>query len=275
MKSLLVSLALLLGLAASANAQCASGYTQLSNVYVCQPNAGAPVITSSLTANGTVGTAFSYQITATNSPTSYGATGLPSPLTVNTSTGLISGTPSAAFSGNVGLSATNSSGTGNATLALTINATSGFKVGYQTIPTAIVGGPPQHVTSPSGPYTMPQTGTLQSVSAYLTSSSTCILGVYDNSGAGGSPRTLLATTASASCVSGWNTLATTTHPVITSGTVINLAILPISTTPSMPYDTANPITFYEDSGGDNVMPATFGATNSFGHIQVGIYATFQ
>ena len=34
-----------------------------------------PVITSATTASGTVGSAFSYQITATNSPTSYGATG--------------------------------------------------------------------------------------------------------------------------------------------------------------------------------------------------------
>ena len=36
----------------------------------------APVITSATTASGTVGSAFSYQITATNAPTSYGATGL-------------------------------------------------------------------------------------------------------------------------------------------------------------------------------------------------------
>src|SRR5262249_44173803 len=36
-----------------------------------------PSITSALTATGTVGSAFSYQITATNSPSSYNATGLP------------------------------------------------------------------------------------------------------------------------------------------------------------------------------------------------------
>src|SRR5258707_2593448 len=57
---------------------------------------GAPVITSGTTASGTVGSAFSYQITATNTPTSYGATGLAAGLAVNTSTGLISGTPTAA-----------------------------------------------------------------------------------------------------------------------------------------------------------------------------------
>ncbi|PYM09168.1 MAG: hypothetical protein DMF15_06680 [Verrucomicrobia bacterium] len=83
-----------------------------------------PVITSSLTATGTVGTAFSYQITASNSPTSFNATGLPSGLTVNTSTGLISGTPAAGTDAgspySVTISATNSGGTGTATLTITI-----------------------------------------------------------------------------------------------------------------------------------------------------------
>jgi hypothetical protein len=79
-----------------------------------------PVITSSTTANGTVGSAFSYQITATNTPTSFGATGLPAGLSVNTGTGMISGTPTAAGTSTVTLSAANGSGTGNATLALTL-----------------------------------------------------------------------------------------------------------------------------------------------------------
>ncbi|MGO9325848.1 MAG: DUF4038 domain-containing protein [Terracidiphilus sp.] len=82
----------------------------------------APVITSALTASGTVGSAFSYQIAATNLPTSYGATGLPAGLTVNSATGLISGTPTAKGTSTVTLSATNSGGTGNATLTVTIAA---------------------------------------------------------------------------------------------------------------------------------------------------------
>ncbi len=80
-----------------------------------------PVITSATTASGTVGSAFSYHITATNSPTSYGASGLPAGLSVNTATGLISGTPTTTGTSAVKVSATNSAGTGNATLTLTIN----------------------------------------------------------------------------------------------------------------------------------------------------------
>ena len=82
--------------------------------------AQAPVITSATTASGTAGTAFSYQITATNTPTSYGATGLPAGLSVNSGNGLISGTPATAATSTVTLSASNSGGTGNATLTLTI-----------------------------------------------------------------------------------------------------------------------------------------------------------
>jgi hypothetical protein len=82
----------------------------------------APSITSANTATGTAGSAFSYQITATNSPTSFNATGLPSGLSINTTTGLISGTPSAAGTSTVNLSATNAGGTGTRTLTLTINA---------------------------------------------------------------------------------------------------------------------------------------------------------
>ncbi len=83
-------------------------------------NTAAPVITSATTASGTVGASFSYQITAKNTPTSYGAAGLPAGLTVSTGTGLISGTPTAAGTSTVTLSATNSTGTGTASLTLTI-----------------------------------------------------------------------------------------------------------------------------------------------------------
>src|SRR5437773_5944620 len=84
-------------------------------------NPPPPVITSPGTATGTVGVAFSYQITATNNPTSYGASGLPPGLTVNTATGLVSGTPTTAGTYPVTITATNSRGTGTSTLVITIN----------------------------------------------------------------------------------------------------------------------------------------------------------
>jgi hypothetical protein len=83
-----------------------------------------PVITSATTASGQTGTAFSFQVSASNSPTSYSATGLPTGLSISTTTGMISGTPGAIGSYAVTLGATNSGGTGNATLELTISSPS-------------------------------------------------------------------------------------------------------------------------------------------------------
>ena len=97
--------------------------TATLTINLSEPIAGAPVITSSLTATATRGTAFTYPIIANSSPTSYNATGLPGGLSINTTSGLISGTPNvAAGTFNVTLSATNSTGTGTATLVITLKA---------------------------------------------------------------------------------------------------------------------------------------------------------
>jgi hypothetical protein len=86
------------------------------------PHSGVttPAITSATTASAAVGTAFTYTITASNNATSFGATGLPDGLSVNSTTGDITGTPTTAGTTNATLTATNSGGTGNATLTLTI-----------------------------------------------------------------------------------------------------------------------------------------------------------
>ena len=80
----------------------------------------APAVTSTATASGTTGTAFSYQITASNFPTSYGASGLPTGVNVNTTTGLISGTPTASGTYNATVSATNSTATTSLPVTMTI-----------------------------------------------------------------------------------------------------------------------------------------------------------
>lgn len=85
--------------------------------------ANASVITSSTTATGTVGTAFTYNSAGTNTPTSYNITGLPAGLTANTTTGVISGTPTAVGTSSIVISANNAAGTGSpVTVTLTVAA---------------------------------------------------------------------------------------------------------------------------------------------------------
>jgi hypothetical protein len=100
----------------------------------------APNITSALTATATLGTPFSYQITADNSPTSFDATDLPGGLTVchdsseGCTPGLISGTPTATGVFPVNISATSSNtgpcGSSTATdiLTLTVNLPAGVLI---------------------------------------------------------------------------------------------------------------------------------------------------
>ncbi len=80
-----------------------------------------PVVNSSLTKSSVYGIADSYTITATGAPTSFNATGLPTGLTVDTSTGVISGVATSNVgSYNVSISATNANGTDTKILAWTI-----------------------------------------------------------------------------------------------------------------------------------------------------------
>jgi outer membrane protein assembly factor BamB len=82
----------------------------------------APVISSALTASGTVGQSFpTYTITANNSPTSFNAVNLPSGLSVSSSSGQITGTPTTPCTNAVTISASNTFGVGTATLTITIN----------------------------------------------------------------------------------------------------------------------------------------------------------
>ena len=96
---------------------------RLAAAWPQQLNVGmTPVITSPSSAFGNTGVPFSYTITAINNPTSFGASGLPAGLSVNSTNGLISGIPGAVGSFTVSLFATNVAGVGNLNLNLQIGS---------------------------------------------------------------------------------------------------------------------------------------------------------
>ena len=91
---------------------------------------GAVTVTPPGNQTGTAGTAASLQISATDTAggtLTYSATGLPPGLSINTSTGLISGTPTTAGTSTVTVTATDSTGpSGSTTFTWTVNpATTG------------------------------------------------------------------------------------------------------------------------------------------------------
>lgn len=99
--------------------------TSTSFPFTINVGLGPPIINSPLAASAGEGQSFNYQITATQSPTSFGATGLPAGLAIDATTGIISGTPGAGTAAgspyNVNISATNAGGTGNATLVISLS----------------------------------------------------------------------------------------------------------------------------------------------------------
>ncbi|UAY51237.1 carbohydrate-binding protein [Ferruginibacter albus] len=114
------------------NSDIASTSTTVVNTLI-------PIINSTDTASGTMGQSFNYAITASNNPTSYTATNLPDGLTINTSTGIISGTiaisPNSGSNSIVTITATNTNGTGTKILTLSVKAiASPFNGTAATIP---------------------------------------------------------------------------------------------------------------------------------------------
>jgi autotransporter-associated beta strand protein/T5SS/PEP-CTERM-associated repeat protein len=97
-------------------------FSENTGVLAVSSAGSPPTITSAASANGSVGTAFSYQTTVTPLvATTYNASGLPAGLGMNSTTGLISGTPALAGNFSAILSATNSFGSsGNFSLSISV-----------------------------------------------------------------------------------------------------------------------------------------------------------
>ena len=129
------------------------------------PAAGVPAITSALTANAALTGPFTYQIMATNTPTAYGAAGLPAGLSIST-TGLISGTPTVLGTSTVLLIAVNASGVGTANLVLTVTATP--TPVYPPVAVTLTSDQVQSVITASGVVTIRKEMTLTELSEALT-----------------------------------------------------------------------------------------------------------
>ena len=81
-----------------------------------------PEITSADAVTAAQGEPFVYQIQATNQPTSFGAVDLPDGLSIDTETGLITGSPTASGQSTFTVTATNSVGTGSLEVTFTVAA---------------------------------------------------------------------------------------------------------------------------------------------------------
>ena len=97
-------------------------------LYTLSGATGSPVLSNPGNRTGTVGTATSLQMSASGgaAPYTWSATGLPTGLSINTSSGLISGTPSTAGTFTVTVTATDTANaTGSTTFTWTINPVGG------------------------------------------------------------------------------------------------------------------------------------------------------
>ena len=157
-----------------------SGGILIDNVRITvgTPAARAPVVNSGGTVTAYTGTTFDYTISAANQPTSYSAAGLPAGLSVNPSTGLISGKPTATGTFTVTLGAANAAGTGTQGLTMVVAAPAPY-LGYSASGTSTEGSAYSYRIGASGgtptsynAYGLPAGLTINSTTGYITGTPT-------------------------------------------------------------------------------------------------------
>jgi len=130
----------------------ASGSTSFNWTVNGTSSGNTVTVTSPGSQTGTVGTAGSVQISASDSASgqtlTYSASGLPAGLSINSSTGLISGTPTTAGTSTVSVTATDTTGaSGSTSFSWTVNPASGSCTAAQLI------GNPSFSTGTAAPWT--------------------------------------------------------------------------------------------------------------------------
>ena len=210
------------------------------------PGSLPPVITSSLTASSTYGTASSYTIEADFSPSSFDASILPPGMSINTTTGVLTvGAATNAGTYNITITATNGSGTDTETLVYTVNrATLTITGGNQNV----TYGTPVATVTGAGTYT--PTG-------FVNGETSAVIG-----GAATYTTTYTTTTAA-------GTAGVTITPVVTGLTATNYSFTPangtITISKANPTITATGTTTFTYTGAAQG-PATSTVTGSTGAV---------
>ncbi|MBI5767104.1 MAG: immunoglobulin domain-containing protein [Verrucomicrobia bacterium] len=209
-----------------------------------------PIITSATTAGAVASSAFTYSITATNTPTSYAAGNLPVGLSVNTTTGVISGTANIAGTFNLTISAANASGSGpTVTLVLTVTAPTGGGGGITTpFPVAITGQPSSQTVAVGASATFSVTATGTAPTYQWKKDGTDIAGATSSS-------LDLASVTTASAGSYTVVVSNQLGPVTS-----NAAVLTVSTLVALPSITAQPQSQSALIGANVTLSVTAGGT---------------
>jgi hypothetical protein len=158
--------------------QNTSNYNTITfDVSVTVNESSLPALTSPITSSGDCFQPFQYQITATNNPTGFSANNLPEGLSINTGTGLISGTPTKAGAYDVALTITNAAGDFGSMLKITVNKAAQSIAPFTSIGNKAFGEEPFAITAPTASSSSPVTLNVKSGPATISGNTVTLTGV--------------------------------------------------------------------------------------------------